>query len=124
MSTNAKHYTGGCLCGAVRYEAGGEPIFAGYCCCSDCRKASGSGISPFMGFAATSVRFSGTTKTFTSKAANGGDAVRNFCAACGSLVFGGIVGKDAQHTLYAGSLDDASLFKPTMAIFNSRRPAW
>ena len=24
----------------------------------------------------------------------------------------------------AGSLDDASLFRPTMAIFNARRPPW
>jgi hypothetical protein len=50
--------------------------------------------------------------------------VRNFCAACGSLVFGGIVGTDARHTIYAGSLDDPALFQPTMAIFNSRRPTW
>jgi hypothetical protein len=116
--------TGGCLCGAVRYEAEGEPLFAGYCYCADCRKASGSGYIPFMGFSASSVRFSGETLKFTSKAANGGEAVRNSCPVCGSLVFGGIVGKDREHTIYAGSLDDPSSFQPKVAIFTHGRPDW
>ena len=42
--------TGGCLCGALRYEATGEPTMAGHCYCADCRKASGSGFIPFMGY--------------------------------------------------------------------------
>lgn len=117
-------YTGGCLCGAVRYEAEGEPTLAGYCYCADCRKASGSGFIPFMGFRADSVQFTGQTLRFLSKAAGGGDAVRNSCPVCGGLVFGGVVGKDVSHTIYAGSLDDPSIFRPTIAIFNRNRPAW
>jgi hypothetical protein len=117
-------YTGGCLCGAVRYEADGDPSFAGLCYCADCRKASGSGAIPFMGFASTAVRFSGETRQFRSKSIRGTDAVRNFCSVCGGLVFGGEVGKDASHTIYAGSLDDPSLFHPTIAIFVRDRPAW
>ena len=124
MSDSNKHYTGGCLCGALRYEAEGEPRFAGHCYCVDCRKASGSGFIPFMGFAGSAVRFSGETRQFRSKAATGGDAVRNFCPVCGSLVFGGEVGKDDSHTIYAGSLDDPSVFRPKVAIFARSRPAW
>jgi hypothetical protein len=117
-------YTGGCLCGAVRYEAQGEPLYAGHCYCEDCRKASGSGFIPFMGYARESVRFSGQPRQFTSKAANGNDAVRNFCGVCGGLVFGGTVGKDRQFTIYAGSLDDPTAFHPRVAIFTRNRPAW
>ena len=124
MSDSNKHYTGGCLCGALRYEAEGEPRFAGHCYCADCRKASGSGFIPFMGFAGSAVRFSGETRQFRSKAATGGDAVRNFCPVCGSLVFGGEVGKDDSHTIYAGSLDDPTLFSPRVAIFARDRPSW
>jgi hypothetical protein len=43
---------------------------------------------------------------------------------CGSLVHGGEVGKDKQFTIYAGTLDDPSLFRPTMAIFTRDRPMW
>ena len=124
MSANVKRYTGGCLCGALRYAAEGEPLYAGHCYCDDCRKASGSGFVPFMGFAGRAVRFSGQSRTFVSKAARGGDAVRNFCPACGSLVFGGEIGKDDEFTIYAGSLDDPSSFRPKIAIFAGNRPPW
>jgi hypothetical protein len=124
MSESERRYTGGCLCGSLRYEAEGEPLFAGHCYCSDCRKASGSGFVPYMGFASRAVRFSGQRLTFTSKAANGGDAVRNSCPVCGSLVFGGRVGQDDSYTIYAGTLDDPSYFHPHTAIFTRNRPGW
>jgi hypothetical protein len=124
LSESGKRYTGGCLCGALRYEAVGEPLFAGLCYCADCQKASGSAFVPFMGFASGAVRFSGATRKFTSRAANGGDAVRNSCPVCGSLVFGGEVGKDDSFTIYAGTLDDPSSFHPTIAIFARSRPPW
>jgi hypothetical protein len=77
-----------------------------------------------MGFNAAAVRFSGEARQFRSKAANGGDAVRNRCFICMSLVFGGEIGKSDSYTLYAGSLDDPSAFHPTIAIFAKGRPPW
>ena len=124
MGKLGKRYTGGCLCGALRYEAHGEPLFAGHCYCSDCRRASGSGFIPFMGFSSSAVRFSGETRKFVSKSARGSDAVRNSCPICSSLVFGGEIGKTDSFTIYAGSLDDPSSFRPTIAIFARGRPSW
>jgi hypothetical protein len=124
MIQSVTQYAGGCLCGAVRYEAEGEPLYAGHCYCGDCRKASGSGFVPFMGFASGAVRFTGLTRQFRSKSFRGNDAVRNSCPVCGSLVFGGEAGKDETHTIYAGSLDDPSCFQPKIAIFVRDRPAW
>jgi hypothetical protein len=123
MSEN-KRYTGGCLCGALRYEAEGEPKFMDHCYCADCRKASGSGFIPFMGFSASAVRLTGESRKFISKSARGGDAVRNSCPICGGLVFGGEAVKDTMLTIYAGSLADPSLFHPTVAIFTRGRPDW
>ena len=117
-------YAGGCLCGALRYEARGEPDFAGHCYCEDCRKASGSGFIPFMGFAAGALTVTGETRHVFNRAFNGGEAVRNICPTCGSLVFGGRYGVDTNHTNKAGSLDEPQRFKPTIALFNVRRPAW
>jgi hypothetical protein len=71
MSDGGRRYAGGYLCGALRYEADGEPPYTGYCYCNDCRKASGSGCIPFMGFSKAAVRFSGETRKFASKAARG-----------------------------------------------------
>jgi hypothetical protein len=117
-------HAGGCLCGALRYEAEGEPLFAGYCFCADCRKASGSGYVPFMGFPSRALRVSGPTLSYASPAATGGEAVRNSCPVCGGLVFGGRLGEDEVHTVYAGSLDDPAAFRPAVAIFARDRPAW
>jgi hypothetical protein len=116
--------TGGCLCGALRYEAEGEPVFAGFCYCADCRKASGAGAIPFMGFPAAAIRFSGEARQFRSRSFRGGESVRNTCPVCSGLVFGGEVGADDQHTVYAGSLDDPAVFHPTMAIFLRDKPDW
>ena len=124
MSGQVKRFAGGCLCGALRYEAVWRADGLGHCYCADCRRASGSGFIPFMGFRAEAVRFTGEAVAFRSRAANGGDAVRNRCAKCMSLVFGGEMGKTDSYTLYAGSLDDPSAFHPTIAIFAAGRPAW
>ena len=123
LSEAAERYAGGCLCGAVRYEAEGAPLASGLCYCADCRKSSGAGFIPFMLFRSDAVRISGRTLQYRSPSLRG-EAVRNSCAVCGGLVFGGEVGKDTSHTIYAGSLDDASLFHPTMAIFARDRASW
>ena len=117
-------WTGGCLCGAVRYEARGEPVFMGYCFCADCRKASGSGFIPFMGLPSGAVKITGAVLVHTLTHADGREAVRNSCVVCGGLVYGGEVGKSDGHTIYAGSLDDPSLFRPSMAIFTREKPDW
>jgi hypothetical protein len=118
------HYTGGCLCGALRYEATKEPTLAGYCFCADCRKASGSGFIPFMGFARNALTFKGPTLQYRSTSARGSEALRNSCAICASLVFGGDVATSDSFTIYAGSLDQPRDFQPTIAIFARHRPAW
>ena len=124
MSETRTRYSGGCLCGALRYEAHGEAGAAGYCYCSDCRKASGSGFIPFINFSAQALRFTGEARQFVSKAYRGGEAVRNSCPICSSLVFGGVIGESESFTIYAGSLDDPALFQPAIAIFNKSRPSW
>ena len=116
--------TGGCLCGALRYVAQGSPGIAGYCFCADCRKASGSGFVPFIGFETDAVTFTGTPRQHRASSMRGTEAVRNFCGTCGGLVFGGIVGVDISHTIYGGSLDEPADFVPRIAIFNRDRPLW
>lgn len=124
MNTRPTHYSGGCLCGELRYAAQGEPLYAGHCYCVDCRKASGSGFIPFLSFSRDVLSLSGQSREFRSPAANGNEAVRNFCRHCGSLVFGGERDRSESFTIYAGSLDDPALFQPTIAIFTRGRPSW
>lgn len=116
--------TGGCLCGDLRWAASASPRWMGLCYCADCRKASGSGFIPFMGFDASALTITGRWTVHRLALADGREAVRNSCVVCGGLVFGGVLGETDEHTVYAGSLDDQALFKPTMAIFTRDKPDW
>jgi hypothetical protein len=74
--------------------------------------------------ASDAVKITGSVITHTLRHEDGREAVRNACAVCGGLVYGGEVGNPEGHTIYAGSLDDPSLFKPSMAIFARDKPDW
>ena len=121
---NVPPIKGGCLCGALRYEANAAPLYAGLCYCADCRKASGSAFIPFLGFRAADLVIIGEALQSHVPSFSGGTATRNHCAHCGGLVFGGIHGETDEHTVYAGSLDDPSRFEPKVALFVRDRPAW
>jgi hypothetical protein len=116
--------TGGCLCGALRYEARGEPRFSGLCYCEDCRRASGSGFIPFLMIGAADLVITGASTVHAHDLGDGRTAHRNSCALCHSLVFGGVRGESEWHTIYAGTLDAPERFKPTLAIYTQGRPGW
>ena len=117
-------FTGGCLCGALRYEAHEEPKFMGYCCCDDCQKASGSGYIPFIGFNGGVLKVTGPCTLYQMHHKDGRTSERFSCTKCNSLVFGGGPDNPNGNTIYAGTLDDTSLFKPTMAIMKKFKPEW
>ena len=117
-------FSGGCLCGALRYDAGTQTTFMGYCCCDDCQKASGSGFIPFVGLPPGALKVSGSYKLNQKRQNDGRSSDRYHCAECASLVFGGAPGNLNGNTIYAGTLDDTSLFKPTMAIMTKFKPEW
>jgi len=116
--------TGSCLCGDLRWKASAPPKWMGLCYCADCRKASGSGFIPFMGFDVAALIITGRWTVHTLAHADGRAAVRNSCLVCGGLVFGGKLGESDQYNIYAGSLDDPSLFNPTVALFLRDKPDW
>jgi hypothetical protein len=116
--------SGGCLCGAVRYEIDGEPVFAGHCHCTDCQKATGTGHVSVMAFPETAVKITGVTTGYAVTADSGQPYTRNFCPKCGSLIFGQIGAMPGVMTITAGTLDDTSLYEPQMVIYTKSRPSW
>ena len=116
--------SGGCLCGAVRYEADGEPVFACFCHCRDCQKATGTGHAAALSVPRGALRVSGETRPFAKNGDSGLTTTRHFCPICGSVVMGEIEIMPDIISLYAGTLDDPSAFQPQLAIFARSRPAW
>lgn len=117
-------YTGGCLCGAVRYESNVEPVFAGNCHCKDCQRASGGPYTPAMFFPAAGVIVTGTTKVYQAVADSGNTIDRHFCPNCGSQLFTRLSAMPDLIGLRAGTLDDSSLYKPALDIYVSRASHW
>ncbi|MBS0276028.1 MAG: GFA family protein [Proteobacteria bacterium] len=116
--------TGGCLCGALRYEAGTQTTVMGYCCCDDCQKVSGSGFIPFIRLPPGALKVSGEYRLNLKQQADGRNSDRYHCVKCASLVFGGAPGNPNGNTLYAGTLDDTAIFQPAMAIMTKFKPDW
>ncbi len=77
--------TGGCLCGAVRYEASEPPIETGTCHCRMCQRWTGSAFMVMARFSQTALRFTkGEPKLHRSSSIQ----EKGFCPDCGSSLFG------------------------------------
>lgn len=117
-------FTGGCLCGAVRYTCTAEPMMAGHCHCDDCRRSSGSGHSSHMLIPEASVTLSGPTTAYDRAADSGNMVSRHFCPTCGSAVFSTNASMPGMMFLRVSSLDDLEAFKPQMHVYASRAASW
>lgn len=116
--------TGGCLCGAVRYLAGGDVIAGLHCHCRDCQRSSGTGHVPVMVMPKALFQVQGETRSFATTGSSGLKAIRNFCPVCGSLLFGTPEMAPEIVTIYVGSLDDPSVFDADFSQFVRYRHDW
>ena len=80
-------YTGGCACGAIRYEIATEPVFQNHCQCRDCQRKSGTGHGSYLTFARAGVKHSGNATLWDIAGDSGNIKTRAFCPACGSPVY-------------------------------------
>ncbi len=117
-------FTGGCLCGAVRYEASAAPVATGHCQCIDCRKSSGSGHCSHMGLPEEAVSVTGETTVYERPADSGNVVGWAFCPICGAAVFSVNSGMKGLIFLRASSLDDPEVFKPQMVVYTKRAASW
>lgn len=116
------HQTGGCMCGAVRYEAIGEPLEIGHCHCHSCRRHTGAPVVTFVVFAAEKVRFSGRERSIYNSSLG---VKRAFCDQCGtSLTWEGVYGEHAIIEFHISTLDDPDTFVPDRHWYHEEHIAW
>ena len=116
--------SGGCACGAIRYEAHAEPVLMLNCHCRDCQQASGSAYAAVFVVSKTAVEVRGEPRYYRTVGKSGKAVERGFCPACGSQVMLKLERLPDVVGLQAGTLDDPSLYKPTMDIFTQGAHAW
>jgi hypothetical protein len=117
--------TGGCLCGSIRYEIAGEPVFTLRCHCRDCQRQSGAAHVPAARFPSGGVRvLQGTPKLFVSKADSGNNIIRVFCGECGTPLYVQVGTRPDLVGLRVCTLDDPGWFKPDADIFMNSAQPW
>ena len=77
-------FTGGCMCGAIRYECSASPIFMGNCHCRDCQQATGTAFAAAILVPRDAVTISGDLKYYEVIGGGGHPIGRGFCPNCGS----------------------------------------
>lgn len=117
-------YSGGCACGAVRYETDADPVMAGHCQCRRCQQLSGAPHSSFAAFPAAAVKLKGRLEFWSYTADSGNTASRGHCPVCGSQVLGKTSGFKDMVALQLTSLDDPSKVTPKMAFYTAAAQPW
>ena len=114
--------SGGCLCGAVRYDIASDLSQIGACHCEMCRRWSG-GVYMAVKAAGADVTLTGTEHI---GAYNSSDwAERGFCKTCGSSLYYRVTldgpHKDTYH-FASGTLDDHDGLTLTEQLFIDLKP--
>src|SRR5258706_3796896 len=109
MNTTTTPFSGGCACGAIRYESTAEPVLMLHCHCRDCQQSSGGPFSSFVIVPTEAFKVSqGSLRFHDSPSEAGGKTHPGFCPDSGSPI---VVNADAGPQFAAittASLDDPS----------------
>jgi len=112
---------GHCLCKATSWEYQGEVSWSGYCHCDDCRRNCSAPVVAWIGVPHENFSWTGEVPN-TYESSKG--VTRHFCQQCGSPM-----GFEAEHYpkdmhIYAASLEDPNLFKPSFHVNIESKLHW
>ena len=118
-------FSGGCLCGAIRYESHAEPLFSINCHCRDCQRTTGTAYAPVLAVPKDALSIiQGEPTYYTAQSDSGETVSRGFCPQCGSGIFSKLSANPDIIGLKAASLDDPSWFRPAMDIYTDSAQPW
>ena len=118
-------YTGGCACGAIRYEIRDEPLVMADCQCRDCQRRSGTGHGSYLTFPSrAAVTLHGEATNWQVAADSGNLKSHAFCPGCGAPVYLTFSAMPELFTVHAASLDDPGRYQPQMLLYTVRAHSW
>lgn len=114
-------HTGHCLCGAVRFEVTGKPLWVAHCHCNDCRRNTGAAVATFLGVKTEQFRWVGDPP---AAYASSPGVRRTFCPRCGgALTYEGARFASEVH-INIGAMDRPGDFAPQAHVWVSQKLAW
>ena len=115
--------TGGCNCGAVRYEVSKPLVRASYCHCRRCQRRSGTAASAQAHPAPESFRIvAGEDRLRVWRPDCGGE--KWFCGECGSALFGSNPAHPESIGIRMGTFDDDPGIRPSVRQFVAYAAPW
>lgn len=115
--------TGGCLCGACRWELNAAPYVVYACHCTECQTQSGSAFNLTMPAPRAAFRITkGEPAAFARTTARGRQTVVRFCGACASRLYA--ESNPATVSIRPGTLDDTSWVRPAAQFYLSSAHDW
>jgi hypothetical protein len=119
MSTPS-NLTGGCYCGAVRYQCVESRQFRGLCYCRTCQMISGGAGNLFMAVDAQTFLFTkGAPRSFNTRE-HPWSPTRHFCDVCGVHLTARSDRAPSAVLVKVGTLDDPSVFEgPRLVTWTS-----
>jgi hypothetical protein len=114
--------TGGCHCGAIRYEPAGEALTHALCHCTDCRRHAGAPMVGWTMYPLDMVKvLQGTTRIYASSE----HGRRHFCADCGTgLFFTNAVVLPGTIDVQSATYDDPQAIPARAHIQTAERIGW
>ena len=115
--------TGGCGCGAVRYEIDAPLTSAGYCHCTRCQRRTGAAASANGGVEPGSFRVVGGEDRLRAWRPEGGWE-KCFCGECGSALFSRDPSDPQRVGIRLGTLDGDPGVRPSYHQFVTYAAPW
>ena len=117
--------TGGCLCGAVRYEVRTRPFFVYLCHCTDCQRRSGAAFC--MGMPVPRESFAvirGAPERVDCTTPSGSQTIHNHCPVCRIRTHSEPQAYPASVNVRPGTLDDTKWVAPVAQIWVRSAQPW
>lgn len=113
--------TGGCFCGAIRFEVDGPESFACYCHCHSCQHAAGAPVVAWATYRRDSFNVTlGDVRFYNSSPG----VTRGICSACGTSITYEHVDRAGDIDLTLNSLDDPSAPVLKAHIWTEDKQPW
>ena len=113
--------TGGCLCGAIRYDAGAGAYHESACHCSMCRRASGAPFVAWFSVPRANLHWLRGQPTRYASSAHG---TRSFCSRCGTQLAFEDERSPHEVDLTTCSLDEPERMPPQSHIYTDTQVTW
>ena len=117
-------FTGGCACGAIRFECSVEPLVVFNCHCRDCQKATGAAFVTAIAIPTAALKMAGDPKYHSVDIEGGSSMSRGFCPECGTHLFARTSSRGDAMGIHLATLDEPQRYRPTMDIWTASAQPW